>query len=133
MFVWRKALNDQILIHATAAIHSAASLGRILRWAAGCWLMLAAGRASAQAFDNMRLFVAAPGQDAGRAGLALSHGSRYDGFDQTRTILVPSIDYRHPQALGSGGDWANSTNYSCLSSRSPCAFNRRAQAPPEQH
>jgi len=94
MFVWRKALNDQILIHATAAIHSAASLGRILRWAAGCWLMLAAGRASAQAFDNMRLFVAAPGQDAGRAGLALSHGSRYDGFDQTRTILVPSIDYQ---------------------------------------
>ena len=88
------------LMHAPAALHSVARLGLIS--AVGCWLMLAAGGASAQAFDTVRLFGAAPGQDAGRAGLVLIHGSRYDGSDQTRTMLVPSIDYQWANGFFAG-------------------------------
>ena len=88
------------LIQVPNALHGAARLGRIS--ALGGLLMLAAGGAAAQAFDTVRLYGAAPGQDGGSAGLVLIHGSRYAGSDQTRTMLVPSIDYQWANGFFAG-------------------------------
>lgn len=48
-------------------------------------------RAHAQAFDTVRL---APGQEGGRAGLALIAGTAYRGSDERRTLVLPGIDYQ---------------------------------------
>ena len=60
---------------------------------AGC-LALSAPAAFGQAFDAVRLFGAAPGQDGGTAGAALVAGTEYRGSDQRRTLLVPVLDYQ---------------------------------------
>ena len=61
--------------------------------------------AFAQAFDSVRLFSAAPGQEGGRVGLAVIAGHEYQGSDEQRTMAVPLIDYQW-----ANGWFAGSTN-----------------------
>lgn len=61
--------------------------------AAGAALLLAAGPAGAQDFyDSVRLG-AAP-REGGRAGAALAVGRAYKGSDESRTALLPLVEYR---------------------------------------
>lgn len=60
--------------------------------AAACLLALPA--AFGQAFDAVRLYGAAPGEDAGLVGAVLIAGTAYAGSDERRTMLVPLIDYQ---------------------------------------
>ena len=55
---------------------------------------LAAPAASAQAFDAVRLYGAAPGKDGGRVGVALLAGTEYPGSDERRTLALPVLDYQ---------------------------------------
>ncbi len=48
----------------------------------------------AQAFDAVRLYGAAPGQDVGVAGAAVISGPAYPGADRRRTQLLPLLDYQ---------------------------------------
>jgi len=54
---------------------------------------LSAG-AFAQAFDAVRLYGAAPGEDGGLVGLALIYGREYQGAEERRTLVFPAIDYQ---------------------------------------
>lgn len=65
-----------------------------LRHAAIACSVLAAPAAFAQAFDAVRLYGAAPGQDGGTVGAALIATTEYRGSDQRRTLLVPVLDYQ---------------------------------------
>jgi MipA family protein len=56
--------------------------------------LLAPAAGFAQAFDTVRLYGAAPGQDGGTTGAALVAGTEYRGSDQRRTLLVPVLDYQ---------------------------------------
>ena len=68
-------------------------------------LAFLAPSASAQAFDSVRLFGAAPGKDGGRAGLAIIAGREYQGSDERRTMAVPLVEYQW-----ANGWFAGSTN-----------------------
>lgn len=57
-------------------------------------LAAATPAAFGQAFDAVRLFGAAPGQDGGTAGAAVVVGTEYRGSGQRRTLLVPVLDYQ---------------------------------------
>lgn len=57
-------------------------------------LALSVPAAFGQAFDAVRLFGAAPGQDGGTVGAALIASTEYRGSDQRRTLLVPVLDYQ---------------------------------------
>lgn len=57
-------------------------------------IALAAPSAFAQAFDAVRLFGAAPGQDAGRVGLAALAGPTYAGSENRRVRVLPGLDYQ---------------------------------------
>jgi MipA family protein len=50
--------------------------------------------AQAQAFDAVRLYGAAPGNDGGTAGLAVIAGTEYMGSDERRTLVLPILDYQ---------------------------------------
>ena len=58
------------------------------------YLALTVPAAFGQAFDAVRLFGAAPGQDGGIAGAAVVATTEYRGSDQRRTLLVPVLDYQ---------------------------------------
>lgn len=64
------------------------------RLAGAALLALAAPAAWAQAFDAVRLYGAAPGQDGGLVGAAVIAAREYAGSDQRRTLLVPVLDYQ---------------------------------------
>lgn len=55
---------------------------------------LAAPTAHAQAFDAVRLYGAAPGQDGGLVGAAVLVGTEYPGSDERRTLVLPVLDYQ---------------------------------------
>lgn len=57
-------------------------------------LALSVPAAFGQAFDAVRLFGAAPGEDGGTVGAALIATTEYRGSDQRRTLLVPVLDYQ---------------------------------------
>jgi outer membrane protein len=61
---------------------------------AGAACLLAVPPAFAQAFDAVRLYGAASGEDAGRVGAVLIAGPAYAGSDERRTMLVPLLDYQ---------------------------------------
>lgn len=65
---------------------------RLALSAAAC--LLAAPVAFGQAFDAVRLYGAAPGEDAGLVGAVLIAGTEYAGSDERRTMLVPLLDYQ---------------------------------------
>lgn len=68
---------------------------RSLRHAAlGLLLTGLAPLAFAQAFDAVRLYGAAPGQDGGLVGAAVVFGRDYQGSNQRRTSVFPAIDYQ---------------------------------------
>ena len=72
-------------------LHSTPRLNPLL--VASC-LALTVPAAFGQAFDAVRLYGAAPGQDGGTAGVALIATTEYRGSDQRRTLLVPVLDYQ---------------------------------------
>lgn len=47
-----------------------------------------------QAFDAVRLYGAAPGEEGGTIGVAALFGYQYPGSDERRNMLVPGIDYQ---------------------------------------
>jgi outer membrane scaffolding protein for murein synthesis (MipA/OmpV family) len=55
---------------------------------------LSAPTARAQAFDAVRLYGAAPDKDGGLVGAAVLVGSKYQGSDERRTLLLPVLDYQ---------------------------------------
>lgn len=57
-------------------------------------LVLTTATASAQAFDAVRLYGAAPGQDLAVAGALVLSGPAYLGADKSRTQLLPLVDYQ---------------------------------------
>ncbi|MFZ4479825.1 MAG: MipA/OmpV family protein [Rhodoferax sp.] len=57
-------------------------------------LTLSAPSVFAQAFDAVRLYGAAPGEEGGTIGVAALFGYQYGGSDQRRNMLVPGIDYQ---------------------------------------
>jgi len=57
-------------------------------------LTLAAPAAFAQAFDVVRLYGAAPGNDGGTTGAVLISGTQYAGSDERRTLVRPVLDYQ---------------------------------------
>lgn len=57
-------------------------------------LALAAPAAFAQAFDAVRLYGAAPGQDGGTVGAAVVAGYEYPGSAIHRTLVIPVLDYQ---------------------------------------
>ena len=65
---------------------------RLALSAAAC--LLVAPAAFGQAFDAVRLYGAAPGEDAGLVGAVLIAGTEYAGSDERRTMLVPLLDYQ---------------------------------------
>ena len=48
----------------------------------------------AQAFDAVRLYGAAPGEEGGTIGVAALFGYQYPGSNERRNMLVPGIDYQ---------------------------------------
>ncbi len=56
--------------------------------------LLGAPAAFGQAFDAVRLYGAAPGEDAALVGAVLIAGTAYAGSDERRTMLVPLLDYQ---------------------------------------
>lgn len=50
--------------------------------------------AFAQAFDAVRLYGAAPGEEGGTIGVVALAGYRYAGSDERRYMVVPGIDYQ---------------------------------------
>lgn len=54
----------------------------------------AAPTVCAQAFDAVRLYGAAPGQDGGSVGAALLNSREYQGSDERRTQVLPLLDYQ---------------------------------------
>ncbi len=64
------------------------------RLACAVGLLLTTPMSFAQAFDAVRLYGAAPGQDGGTVGAALLAGTEYRGSDQRRSLLVPVLDYQ---------------------------------------
>ena len=56
--------------------------------------LLASGGAQAQAFDAVRLFGAAPGEDGGSVGAALVSGHAYLGSNERRNRIFPLLDYQ---------------------------------------
>jgi len=57
-------------------------------------MALAAPNTFAQAFDAVRLYGAAPGQDGGTVGAAVITAYEYQGSDQRTTLLLPVLDYQ---------------------------------------
>jgi MipA family protein len=57
-------------------------------------IILAAPAAFSQAFDAVRLYGAAPGQDGGTLGLAVIAGTEYQGANERRTLVLPVLDYQ---------------------------------------
>jgi outer membrane protein len=57
-------------------------------------IALAAPNAFAQAFDAVRLYAAAPGQDGGTVGAAVVASTQYQGSDKRRTLVLPVLDYQ---------------------------------------
>ncbi len=67
------------------------------------WLtaaLLAASAAQAQDFDDVRLGSAI--REGGRVGAALIVGHAYKGSDESRTSLLPSVDYRWANGFFAG-------------------------------
>lgn len=58
--------------------------------------------AFAQAFDAVRLYGAAPGQDGGLVGGALVFGRDYPGSNKRRTSVFPVIDYQWKSGFFAG-------------------------------
>lgn len=56
-------------------------------------LLLALPAAFGQAFDAVRLYGGAPGEEVGLVGAVLIAGTEYAGSDQRQTRLVPLLDY----------------------------------------
>ncbi len=75
-------------------------------------LLLIASAASAQSFDAVRLFGAAPGKDGGRAGAAVVSGHEYQGSDIARTMAVPLIDYQWANGWFAGSSNGVGYNFS---------------------
>ena len=48
----------------------------------------------AQAFDAVRLYGAAPGEDGGLVGVAVIYGRQYLGSNERRTLVFPVVDYQ---------------------------------------
>ncbi len=57
-------------------------------------LGLAAPAAFAQAFDVVRLFGAAPGEDGRSVGVTFVSAAEYQGSDERRNMLLPSLMYQ---------------------------------------
>jgi outer membrane scaffolding protein for murein synthesis (MipA/OmpV family) len=57
-------------------------------------LTLTVPLARGQAFDAVRLYGAAPGEDSGFVGAVVIAGTEYTGSDQRRTLLLPLLDYQ---------------------------------------
>jgi len=70
------------------------TLPLLCRLACAAGLLLTTSSSFAQAFDAVRLFGAAPGEDGGTVGAALIATTEYRGSDQRRTLLVPVLDYQ---------------------------------------
>ena len=72
--------------------------------------------AFAQAFDAVRLYGAAPGEDGGLVGAAVVYGRQYQGSNERRTQLFPIIDYQWKNGFfagttnGLGYDFSKSPN-----------------------
>ncbi|GAA4425663.1 MipA/OmpV family protein [Acidovorax lacteus] len=79
--------------HQTIRIHAPLARTAATAAVAAC-AVLVPGWASAQAFDAVRLYGAAPDQNGGTIGLAVVAGREYAGSDERRTRLLPAIDYR---------------------------------------
>ena len=76
---------------------------RPLRYAAlGLLLAGLTPLAFAQAFDAVRLYGAAPGQDGGLVGAAVVFGREYQGSNKRRTSVFPAIDYQWRNGLFAG-------------------------------
>jgi MipA family protein len=73
---------------------NAGNFSRFKRAVLACAVALAAPNAFAQGFDAVRLFGAAPGQDAGRIGLAAVAGPSYAGSQNRRLRAFPALDYQ---------------------------------------
>ena len=56
----------------------------------------------AQAFDAVRLYGAAPGQDGGLVGAAVVFGREYQGSNKRRTSVFPAIDYQWKNGFFAG-------------------------------
>lgn len=65
-------------------------------------LVLTTASASAQAFDAVRLYGAAPGQDLAVAGAVVLSGPAYLGADKRRTQLLPLLDYQRANGWFAG-------------------------------
>ena len=57
-------------------------------------IALAAPTAFAQAFDAVRLYGAAPGQDGGTVGAAVVATYEYQGSDERSTLVIPVLNYQ---------------------------------------
>ena len=57
-------------------------------------IALGTSSAFAQAFDAVRLYGAAPGQDGGTVGAAVVATYEYQGSDERSTLLIPMLNYQ---------------------------------------
>ena len=62
--------------------------------AAAALIALAPAAVLAQAFDAVRLYGAAPGQDGGSVGVAFIATKAYQGSAKDRNLIVPVLDYQ---------------------------------------
>ncbi len=65
-----------------------------LRLVVAASLTFTACASMAQAFDTVRLYGAAPGQDGGLIGVGLVSGTQYRGSDVRKTAVFPLVDYQ---------------------------------------
>jgi outer membrane scaffolding protein for murein synthesis (MipA/OmpV family) len=56
--------------------------------------LLGPSLAHAQAFDAVRLYGAAPGQDGGSIAAVVLAGTQYQGSNERRTLVLPVLDYQ---------------------------------------
>ena len=61
---------------------------------AAAFISLAPAAVLAQAFDAVRLYGAAPGQDGGSVGVAFIATKAYQGSAKDRNLIVPVLDYQ---------------------------------------
>ena len=76
----------------TFALHFTRSLAA--RCAIAASFSVATGASMAQAFDTVRLYGAAPGQDGGLVGLGIASGTKYQGSDERQGVAFPLLDYQ---------------------------------------
>lgn len=79
----------------------------------------------AQAFDTVRLYGAAAGQDGGLVGLGLVAGTQYRGSDQRKNAVFPLVDYQWANGWFAGT--GNGVGYN-FSKRSDLQYGARLTA-----